>query len=234
MAAEAWLDPGVPVGPDPRARLQRELAELRWAARLWGLPPRVAWFLWRARRLAWRTRDLFSLASATRPADLRVLLKLARGCRRVVELGTATSWTSIALALADPSREVMTYDIHEREEPGRYLSLVDPLVRGRIELVIAAGSSGPRDQLPVDLLYVDSSHQRAETIAEVLAWRRVLRPGALIVFDDFTHPHFPGVRQAIAHLELDGDQRGTLFIHRVSGRRAAGSGHILGRGGRDW
>jgi predicted O-methyltransferase YrrM len=191
-------------------------------ARSCELPPRVAWFHWRARRLAWQTSDQFSLTSVTRPADLKVLLGVARGSRRVVELGTATGWTAISLALSDPAREVVSYDVAEREEPRRYLALVSPSVRDRIEFVIAAGSTGPRDERPVDLLYVDSSHEREETIAEVRAWRRALRPGATIVFDDFRHPNFPGVREAITELALDGEQRGTLFIHRIglAGRSA--------------
>lgn len=155
------------------------------------------------------------MASATRPADLKVLLELARGKRRIVELGTATGWTAISLALADPLREVMTFDVIARDEPGRYMGLVDPRTRGQIELVIAPGSSGPRDKRSVELLYIDSSHDRLETVAEVLAWRPVLGPGSLIVFDDYMHPDFPGVREAITELELAGEQRGTLYVHKV-------------------
>jgi methylase of polypeptide subunit release factors len=67
-------------------------------------------FQWRAHRLAERIADSFSLASATRPADLAVILRLARNSRRVVVLGTGTGWTAIALALADARREVITFD----------------------------------------------------------------------------------------------------------------------------
>ena len=83
-----------------------------WGLR--GLRPRVLWFHWRARRLAYRTGDLFSLVSVTRPADIRVLLELASGCNRIVELGTATGWTPITLALDDPARRVVTYDVLAR------------------------------------------------------------------------------------------------------------------------
>ena len=57
----------------------------------------------------------------------------------------------------------------------------------------------------------------AQTVAEVRAWRPVLGPGAVIVFDDYTHPDFPGVGEAVAELGLSGDQRGTLFVHHVPG-----------------
>jgi predicted O-methyltransferase YrrM len=198
-----------------RSQLRRWLVDARFAAAAALLPRRVARFQVRARRLARRTGDAFSLASATRPGDLRTLLAVAHGRRRVVELGTATGWTAISLALADPRRTVLSCDIVQRTEPERYLALIGGDVRARIELAVWAGSEGPVDRSPVDLLYIDSSHERAQTIAEVRAWGPVLGPGAVIVFDDYTHPDFPGVREAVAELGLSGDQRGTLFVHRV-------------------
>jgi predicted O-methyltransferase YrrM len=186
-----------------------------------GLRPRVLWFHWRARRLAWRTGDLFSITSVTRPRDTRLLLELAKGRSRVVELGTATTWTAITLALDDRERRVFTYDPIERAEPQRYLALVAPEVSDRIEFVIAPGSTGPPDHQPVDLLYIDSSHEREQTIAEVRAWQPHLRSGALVIFDDYTNPDFPGIRQAIEQLALEGEQHGKLFIHRHQPARAA-------------
>ncbi len=199
-----------------RAWLGRLRRDLDWMWGLRGLRPRVLWFHWRARRLAWRTNDLFSLTSVTRPADIRVLLDLTRGCSRVVELGTATAWTAITLALDDRRRRVVTYDVLEREEAKRYLELVGPDVKEQIELVVAPGSTGPRDQQPVDLLYIDSSHMREQTIAEVRAWQPHLRLRAPVLFDDYAHPDYPGVREAIEELRLEGEQRGEFFIHRHS------------------
>ena len=186
--------------------------ELRWYADLRALPLRVALFQARARLLAHRRGDRFSLTSVTRPGDLRTLLSLARGRAHVVELGTATGWTSISLALSDPARQVTSFDPVTRPEPSRYLQLVSPEVRARIELVTAPGSDGPRDDRPVDLLYIDSSHERQPTIDEVHAWRPVLAPGAAIVFDDYGHPDYPGVREAVQELGLDGRLIGTLFV----------------------
>ena len=198
-----------------RASLGSWRRDLVWMWGLRGLRPRVLWFHWRARRVARRTDDLFSLASATRPSDMRVLLESARDCSRIVELGTATGWTAITFALDDPERRVVTYDAFERVEPERYLKLVGPDVRERIELVVAPGSTGPgEDRQPVDLLYIDASHEREQTIEEVRAWQPHLRPGAPVVFDDYANPDFPGVREAIEELGLAGERRGTLFVHR--------------------
>jgi cephalosporin hydroxylase len=63
-------------------------------------------------------------------------------------------------------------------------------------------------------LYIDSSHEREQTMAEVRAWQPHLRVGALVLFDDYTHPDYPGVREAIEELGLEGERRGTLFVHR--------------------
>jgi predicted O-methyltransferase YrrM len=186
--------------------------ELRWYSDLRVLPLRVALFQARARVVAHRRGDRFSLTSVTRPGDLRTLLSLARGRAHVVELGTATGWTAISLALSDPARRVTSFDPVSRPEPARYLRLVGPEVRSRITLVAARGSDGPRDDRPVDLLYIDSSHDRAPTIEEVDAWRPALAPGAVIVFDDYGHPDYPGVREAVQELGLDGRLVGALYV----------------------
>jgi predicted O-methyltransferase YrrM len=186
--------------------------ELRWYGDLRALPLRVALFQARARFVAHRQGDRFSLTSVTRPDDLRTLLSLARGATHVVELGTATGWTAISLALSDPARRVTSFDPVSRPEPARYLQLVGPDVRSRVALITAPGSDGPRDDRPVDLLYIDSSHERQATIDEVDAWRPALATGATIVFDDYGHPDYPGVREAVQELGLEGRLVGTLFV----------------------
>lgn len=72
----------------------------------------------------------------------------------------------------------------------------------------------------VDLLHIDSSHSREETIREAWAWQPFLADGALMVFDDSTHPEYPGVREAVMQLQLSGEQFGTLFVHRVGAAKA--------------
>lgn len=188
------------------------LNEARYALALRVLPPRVAWFTLRARRLAHRTSDQFTLVSATRPRDLATVLECARGRRRVVELGTGTGLTSIALALAEPGRHVTTFDPVDRPERERYLALAAAGVRARIEYVNAPGATGPRSQEPVEMLYIDSSHSREDTIAELNVWMPALVPGAPIVFDDYAHPDYPGVREAIEELGLRGEERWPLFV----------------------
>ena len=130
------------------AALRHPGVELRWYGDLRALPLRVALFQARARVVAHRRGDRFSLTSVTRPGDLRTLLSLAAGAAHVVELGTATGWTAISLALSDPTAHVTSFDPISRPEPARYLRLVGPDVRSRIALVTAPGADGPRDDRP--------------------------------------------------------------------------------------
>jgi predicted O-methyltransferase YrrM len=170
----------------------------------------------RARIAAVRADDQFSLMSATRPADMAVLLELARDRQNVVELGTGTGWTALSLALADPGRSVVTYDPIDRPERELYSRLAGARARRQVNFVHAPGADGPRDDdVAIELLYIDSDHERQATIRELEAWRPVLRTGAIVVFDDYDNSNYPGVRDAVRELGLAGEQHGTLFVHRV-------------------
>src|SRR2546423_4063404 len=106
------------------------------------LPPRVAVFQWRARRLAERAGHAWGLDAAAAPTDLGALLRLARGRREVVELGTGPAWTAIALAIADPARRVTSYDPVVHEHRDDYLALVGGPVRRRIRFEPLEGAAG--------------------------------------------------------------------------------------------
>ena len=96
------------------------------------------------------------------------------------------------------------------------MALVGAGVRARITFVNDAGSAGPKGNQSIDMLYVDSSHERQATIDELAAWRPVLGSDALVVLDDFTHPEYPGVAEAVRELGLTGQERGTLYVHSPS------------------
>lgn len=179
------------------------------------LPPRVAWFYFRARRLAAASDDDFSIRSVARPFELGQLIRLARGKKNVVEIGTGTAWTAIALALADRDRSVATYDPITRTERNRYLDLVPGSVRARIQFIEAGGEGGPKHGGgPAELLFLDSSHERQETLDTFRAWEPALAPGAVVAFHDYGAEAYPGVKEAIEELGLEGEVRGPLFLCR--------------------
>ena len=203
-----------------RGRVWELRRDLRFLLMLRVLPPRVAVFQWRAWRMAKRLGDEFALSSSTQPRKLAIILQMAKGRQYVVELGTAQAWTAISLALSSPVRQVLSYDPFERPQPAEYLRLVPVDVRRRVTLVIARGDEGSRDNHPVELLYVDSAHQRDDTIREIEAWRPVLRDGAVVALDDYAHPDFPGVREAVEQLQLDGEERAGVFVHWIKSVQA--------------
>jgi predicted O-methyltransferase YrrM len=178
------------------------------------LPPSVAWFRMRARRLAERREDQFTLRSVTRADELGRLIELARGRRRVVELGTGTAWTTIALALADHARQVVSYDPLVWDGRDEYLALAGS-ARERIKFVREPGETGPPPGAPpAELVFIDSSHDREPTLAEFAAWREALAPQAVVVFHDYEEPAYPGVTEAVRELGLDGERFGHMFIWR--------------------
>lgn len=189
------------------------LPAIRRTGVLLRLPPRVAVFYSRARRTAAETGDEWTLKSATKPESLRLVLRLARGYRSVVEIGTGTAWTTTALALADKRRRVVSYDPVVRPERERYLELAGPAARERIELVEAGGETGPRAGDPApDFVFVDGSHERELTIRTFEAWRPVLAGGGAIAFHDWRNPLYPGVSEAIEELGLRGRAERDVFV----------------------
>lgn len=189
---------------------------LRRNAPLLRLPPRVAAFYSRSRRTAARTGDDWSLVSATPPQSLRLLLRLARGRREVVEIGTGTAWTTGALALADAHRRVLSFDPIVRPERDVYLGFLPPAARERIELVDAPGEDvAPAGDRRPDFVFVDGSHDRELTARTFEAWRPLLAPGGVIAFHDYGNESYPGVTQALDDLGLRGEVIRDVFVWRA-------------------
>jgi predicted O-methyltransferase YrrM len=169
----------------------------------------------RAVARALRVGDRRTLLVATRPRELAALLRVARGRRQVVEHGTATGWTAIALALADPDRRVATYDPVEVPHRQSYLALVPPSVRQRIELVARPAQEPLADHAGTELLFLDGTHQRDELVRDFGLWQPLLAPGAVVALHDYDDPSWPGVTEAVHDLGLQGEGHGHLFVART-------------------
>jgi Methyltransferase domain len=191
----------------------RDARRMWWEARV--LPRPVRRFYRAADAYAREAGDVFSLHSATRPVELGALLGLAAGRHAVVELGTATAWTTAALALADPQRQVISYDPVVHAHRDAYVALAGDAAAGRMALRAQTEADGPQaGDPPAQMLFVDSTHDRESVLRTVPVWRDALASGAVVAFHDYDHPDFPGVREAIEELGLRGEVRGGLFVWR--------------------
>jgi predicted O-methyltransferase YrrM len=180
------------------------------------LPPRVAVFYSRSRRTAARTGDDWSLVSATPPGSLALLLRLARGRREVVEIGTGSAWTTGALAIAEPRRRVLSFDPIVRPERDVYLGFLPAQARSRIELVDEPGElTAPAGDRRPDFVFIDGSHDREITARTFEAWRPLLAPGGVVAFHDYGNVKYPGVTQALNDMGLRGDVVRDVFVWRA-------------------
>jgi predicted O-methyltransferase YrrM len=175
--------------------------------------PRVAWFQLRARRLATQLEDHFTLYAALHPRAVGALVWYARDARTIVEIGTGSGLTAISLALAHPGRRVITYDKGVHPLRDFYFRLVPASASRRISVVHRFVECGPVEEVEIDLLFIDSSHRREETLSTFRLWEPHVRCGAFVVFDDYRNRVFPGVTEAIAELQLVGTTRyGRFFV----------------------
>jgi predicted O-methyltransferase YrrM len=198
------------------SRRRQAAAVASEAQQLRGFPRAVAVFYLRAWFTALRSQDRFTLDSASRPSDVAALLALAQGYTTTVELGTGTAWTTIALALSDSSRRVASYDPVIRPQRERYLALIPEQARARIALHDEPAEAARPEPASVGFLFIDCAHDRETTAAAFRAWETAIAPGGVVAFHDYDHPTYPGVRDAIAELNLRGAKSGGLFVWRKS------------------
>ncbi|HEV7805220.1 MAG TPA: class I SAM-dependent methyltransferase [Solirubrobacteraceae bacterium] len=202
---------------DRRSPLQRARRLALQAISLARLPRPVAVFWLRALRSARAAHDTWSIDVACRPAELLVLLDALADARRVAEVGTAAAWTTSCIALARPDREIHSWDVEAHPERERYLALLAPADRARVHLHDRPGGRGPADPPPVDAVFIDSSHEREETVATFRTWEPAVVPGGIVAFHDWEDAAYPGVIEAVRELGLLGEARGHLFVWRKPG-----------------
>jgi predicted O-methyltransferase YrrM len=199
---------------DRRSSLERTRRLGLQTVSLARLPRPVAGFWLRALRRARESQDTWSIDVACRPAELVVLLDALADARRVAEVGTAAAWTTSCIALARPDREIHSWDVERHPERERYLALLSPADRARVHLHDRPGGLGPADPPAVDAVFIDSSHEREETVATFQTWEPALAAGGIVAFHDWEDTAYPGVTEAVRELGLLGEARGHLFVWR--------------------
>lgn len=95
--------------------------------------------------------------------------------------------------------------------PGKVPVMLMGCARGMIDAGVSAnvrlipsltGDAAQYWSEPIDFLYVDADHGYAGVCADLDAWAPFVKPGGLIVGDDYEHPRYPGVKRAWDEFEL--------------------------------
>lgn len=188
----------------------------------------------RGRKTAMRTPRHFKNVRAATPEDVMMALAdfaaQVPADQEIVELGVFQGRTALQMAWGasqghgahvtgiDPwSLPGNVYDPPFTEDESRRWAMhwVQSLgYSDKIHLVnhfsteVAAhwmpGAFGPGGGRPVGLLYVDGDHTREGAKLDIVSWAPHLAPGARIAVDDYGHPDWPGVGEAVDELVAEG------------------------------
>lgn len=133
--------------------------------------------------------------------------------RLIVEMGTYTGATTVAIARAAGTEAVVhTLDLPEDEIV--WGDEVKSAIGARLgeradsdaEIIAHRCSTRKFDFVPfektVDLVYIDASHEYEDVLHDSRAALRIVRPGGLIIWDDY-QPAIPGVVRALDKLSRE-------------------------------
>jgi predicted O-methyltransferase YrrM len=56
-----------------------------------------------------------------------------------------------------------------------------------------------------DLIFIDADHREEELRADILKWLQHIRNDGIMVFHDYDHPNYPGVKTAVDELMAEHD-----------------------------
>jgi predicted O-methyltransferase YrrM len=94
-----------------------------------------------------------------------------------------------------------------------YLSIHDDLpvvVRGPSASIVDHAAHGTHR-----FVHIDASHLYEHVVEDIAAARTLLKPGGVVVFDDFRAPHTPGVAAAVWRSTMEGLQPFAITINKL-------------------
>lgn len=135
----------------------------------------------------------------------------------IVDFGTGWGKSAIALALANDTGTVHTFDIgdvyvnqhahygdwevnnHEDYERVVRNYIAEKGLTDRVIFTVESSETRPLIA-NIDVLNIDSNHTYEGTFKEINIWVPEVKKGGLVFFHDYDHPKAPGVSQAINEL----------------------------------
>lgn len=139
-------------------------------------------------------------AACTEPSDIRLQVpRLARivrerNAQHVVELGTRGGVSTVAFlwGLSHTGGALTSCDLDERPDLGGDMPRW-AFIRGNdLSLDVL------NRMAPADVVFIDTSHLYHQTLEELAAYRKVLRPGGIFLLHDTELPHPAGEDDCIA------------------------------------
>lgn len=140
----------------------------------------------------------------------------------IVELGVFEGKTALYMAWgAQVGNRAHVWGIDAWDLPGNTYGppFTDPETRGRARQNVASQGFADRVTLirgfslheaarwpgpPIGLLFLDDDHAYEAVLANIQAWTPHLADDAVLAFDDYGHPDWPGVKQAVDEMAADG------------------------------
>lgn len=105
--------------------------------------------------------------------------------KRIVELGSYIGETTKYMAKMAPDAIVIAVDINP--DAMRQLEQVEPIFSNiKAFTDDASHFAALYDGEPIDLLFIDSNHDRSHTMANYRAWEPFVKDGGVIAMDDWT------------------------------------------------
>src|SRR5262245_19014945 len=68
----------------------------------------------------------------------------------------------------------------------------------------------------IDVLFIDANHEEACVYEDAILWSDKVRPGGIVVFHDYAHPKWPGVRKAVDRWNNNADFQMLLVVDRLA------------------
>lgn len=131
------------------------------------------------------------------------LYNAARGCKRIVEIGSFRGKSAVILAKgsADVGGQLVCIDPHinatgmektkfSKDDHDAFLSTVQKHgVADRITKLVATSAEAlaAYDGVPIDLLWIDGDHSYEGVKFDLAAWKKHVRVGGTIAAHDYTH-----------------------------------------------
>lgn len=195
-------------------------------------------------------RRLFKIQSGSPPNVMVALADLASQVpadRAIVELGVFRGATAVMMAWgAGQGQGAHVWGIDAWDLPGNTYGppFTDPGSRNwarynvkaqgfasSVTLIhdfsTAAAERWPEigEGRPVGLLFVDADHSYEGARGDVASWTPYLADDAVIAFDDYGHPDWPGVKQAVDEMVGEGILEPVQIFHDRLAVTRLGSGH---------